>query len=74
LSRITVLLILKFIELLYQKSTSQRLQRIIQDFYRKKLDSLIDYFIEFDLDSKGITNLAFYSEEEFIEGKKKSFQ
>jgi hypothetical protein len=71
LSRITVLLIFKLIDLLYQKSTSQRLKSLIQDFYKKKLDTLIDYFIEFDLDSKGITNLAFYSEEEFLEVKKK---
>jgi hypothetical protein len=66
-----VLLILKFIELLSKKGSSQLLRGLIHKLYRKKLEMLIEYFIEFDLDSKGITNLAFYSEEEFIECRKK---
>ena len=66
-----MLLIFNFLELVYTKTSNIQIKQILFTSYKFKLEKLINYFIEFDLDSKGITNLAFYCEEEFFEKKKK---
>lgn len=66
-NRLTFLLILDLIQEIHKSAESQSFKKFLDSLFIKKLDLILNYFIEYDLDSKGIANLAYYLEEEFKE-------
>ena len=70
LSRITILLAFQFLETLFRRTQVAEFRELLTRLYKERLVQLIDYLVEFDLDSKGITNLAFYCEEEYTESRR----
>ena len=64
-NRVTVVLIVEFYELILTSVTSPSFKAFLLSFLFEKLQQILNYFIEYNLDSKGIANLAYYLEEEF---------
>ena len=64
-NRVTVVLIIDFYELVLSSVSEASFKGFLLSFLFEKLQQILNYFIEYDLDSKGIANLAYYLEEEF---------
>lgn len=67
MNRVTQILIFEFFEAMYQAIEDPKFKSFLNSLFLDKIRHIASYFIEYDLDSKGIANLAYYLEEEFKE-------
>lgn len=61
------MLIVEFMDLLFTNTASEELRTFLSLVICEKLQLIINYFVDYDLDSKGVTNFAYFMEEEFKE-------
>ena len=64
-NKATSMLMIEFLELVFTNTTSEELRTFVSMIVFEKLQLLINFFVDFDLDSKGVTNFAYFMEEEF---------
>lgn len=64
-SRVTLLLILDLFEGLLTTVQTPTFRAYLEQLLCERLAVVLNYFIEYDLDTKGIANLSYYLEEEF---------
>lgn len=63
-SRLTIILAIEFLDQLLQAATPS-FRAFLEGVVCEKLAAMVTYFIEFDLDTKGISSLSYFLEEEF---------
>jgi hypothetical protein len=63
-SRLTVILTIDFLDLLLMGATPA-FRSFLEGILCLKLGTILNYFIEYDLDTKGISSLSYFLEEEF---------
>ena len=66
-NRLTLMLVVELLELLHAHTTSDELRAFVSLLVFERLQLIINYFVEYDLDTKGVTNFAYFMEEEFKE-------
>lgn len=64
-SRVTLLLIIDFFDGLLTAVQTPAFRAFLEQLLLERLAVVLNYFIEYDLDTKGIANLSYYLEEEF---------